>query len=130
MWFDAQRALAEINEADKTRICTRTPATNATTATNTVKEPKQAASVVEVAEVAGVHLQIAKSDNASAIPNEETKTSPNPAATPYRHGTTVGGRPKTWTGRIVTPEEWQALSEWEKYGSAGRMYNGQTQEWE
>ncbi|MEL7259263.1 MAG: hypothetical protein AAFN80_15730 [Pseudomonadota bacterium] len=47
-----------------------------------------------------------------------------------RHGFTVGGRPLTYTGRVVSLEDWRNLSEWEKHGPVGRGWNGKTQAWE
>ncbi len=42
----------------------------------------------------------------------------------------VGGRPVTWTGKVVSLEEWRRLSEWERHGSNDRVWNGLTQQWE
>jgi hypothetical protein len=47
---------------------------------------------------------------------------------PYGH--TVGGSPKTWTGKIVGLAEWRELSEWDKHGSTGKHWNGLSRQWE
>lgn len=47
-----------------------------------------------------------------------------------RHGFALDGHPKTWTGNIVSLDEWRQLSEWEKHGPDGRHWNGLTQLWE
>jgi len=43
---------------------------------------------------------------------------------------TVGGRMKTWTGRVVSLADWQNLTEWERHGPNGRYWCGITKEWE
>lgn len=45
-------------------------------------------------------------------------------------GQTVGGRQCTWTGKVVSLAEWRNLSEWERHGSTGKVWNGLTQQWE
>lgn len=35
------------------------------------------------------------------------------------HGTSAGGRPITWTGKVVSEAEWHRLSEQEKHGPSG-----------
>jgi hypothetical protein len=46
-----------------------------------------------------------------------------------RHGFATNGRPKTWTGKIVSLDAWRQLSEWERHGPDGRQWNGLTQSW-
>ena len=46
------------------------------------------------------------------------------------HGVSFGGRPKTWTGRVVSLDAWRALSEWERHGSSGQRWNGAKRQWE
>lgn len=48
----------------------------------------------------------------------------------FPHGQAVCGRPKTWTGKVVSLDEWRLLSEWEKHGSTGKVWNGLTRKWE
>lgn len=40
------------------------------------------------------------------------------------------GWPLTWTGRPVSPETWQSMTEWERFGPNGRNWNGITRRWE
>ncbi len=42
----------------------------------------------------------------------------------------MNGNPKTWTGRAVTGAAWQGLSDWERHGSTGKVWNGLTRAWE
>lgn len=48
----------------------------------------------------------------------------------FPHGTGVGGRPLTWTGRVVSLDAWRELSEWERHGPQGRHWNGISRRWE
>ncbi|MFD1156964.1 hypothetical protein [Roseovarius aestuarii] len=48
----------------------------------------------------------------------------------YPNGTSPGGRPVTYTGKVVSLDAWRRLSEWEKHGPDGWQWNGKTQNWE
>lgn len=48
----------------------------------------------------------------------------------YRHGRAFTGEAKTWTGRIVSLNEWRGLSDWDRHGSTGKLWNGTSQKWE
>jgi hypothetical protein len=61
---------------------------------------------------------------------QSEENSVEPQANDMRHGFAVNGRPKTWTGKIVSLDAWRQLPEWEKHGSSGKMWNGKTQRWE
>lgn len=41
---------------------------------------------------------------------------------PSRHGASVTGLPRTWTGRIVSLDEWRTLTDWERHGPNGRLF--------
>lgn len=41
----------------------------------------------------------------------------------------ITGRPLTWTGRVVSPDEWRKLSAWERHGPDGRLFCGACREW-
>ena len=47
----------------------------------------------------------------------------------FRHGRSVTGRPLTWTGRVVSLDEWRRLSAWDRHGPDGRMFCGACREW-
>ena len=47
----------------------------------------------------------------------------------FPYGQAFGGRPKTWTGRVVSLEEWRGLSEWERHGPGGRLFCGICRVW-
>lgn len=42
----------------------------------------------------------------------------------------ITGRPRTWTGRVVSLDEWRRLSAWDRDGSTGKLWNGITRQWE
>jgi hypothetical protein len=122
MWFDPH--------AMRAKIVGHPPATSATTATQA--QPARPVSqmsrlsqplysqkpVSRVAEVASVATPL--------VPKPE----PPPNAEIFPHGTAFDGRPKTWTGCIVSLDTWRNLTEWEKHGPNGRHWNGITQTWE
>ena len=111
MLFDPRAALAEIEKQ------AAGPATFATSAT---LSNEMAPKVAKVAEVAAPPSQIRKSGT----------TSPVADTNDHRHGFALGGRPKTWTGKIVSLDEWRRLTEWEKHGPDRRQWNGRTRKWE
>lgn len=45
------------------------------------------------------------------------------------HGLSAGGRPRTWTGKVVSLEEWRQLLEWDRHGPDGRRWDGLSSEW-
>lgn len=49
---------------------------------------------------------------------------------PYGTACGLGDSPRTWTGRIVSRDEWTRLTVWEKHGPNGRHWNGITMIWE
>jgi len=107
MLFDAYAALRKL-EAEP-----EPPATLATTATLPVKIPPVVAGVAVVA------------TSQSRKPGKQHCTD---APSPYRQ--TVGGRHRSWTGKVVSLADWRNLSEWERRGATGKMGNGLTQQWE
>lgn len=104
MWFDAQAALAELAGGD---MPPADPPVRQSAPKERAEKPKP-----RVAYVARV-----------ARP-------PAPEGETFPHGMTPEGRPRTWTGRVVSLEEWRALTEWEKHGPNGRMWNGISKSWE
>jgi hypothetical protein len=46
------------------------------------------------------------------------------------YGKAAGGWQRTWTGKVVSLADWRNLSEWERHGSTGKMWNGLTRQWE
>lgn len=118
MLFDVQTALAEIlNE--------RLPA---------AKVANPAIGTWEITPFSHVSQN---SQSAPAESDQQARTAPlgvpSPAACDddtYRHGRTFSGEARTWTGRIVSLDQWRELSEWERHGPNGRLWNGVTKRWE
>lgn len=48
----------------------------------------------------------------------------------FPYGRSFDGKPMTWTGKVVSLEAWRRLSDWQKHGSTGMVWNGLTQAWE
>ena len=48
----------------------------------------------------------------------------------FAHGRSVAGNARAWTGRVVCLADWRKLSDWEKHGSTGKIWNGLTRQWE
>lgn len=105
MWFDANAALSELGEGRESD--TRPLATTATSAT-----PAQRVAPI-VAEVASV----------ATLPTRNRE----PAVFP--HGAFGAEHPRTWTGRLVSLDEWQRLSEWERHGPNGQLWCGIARTW-
>lgn len=79
-------------------------------------------SVLSEGESPGPAPQQAKPPKPAKVPNAE--------AFPYGTACNMGDAPRTWTGRIVSLDEWRRLTEWEKHGPKGRHWNGITKRWE
>lgn len=106
MWFDAQAALQKLGGAETPRSETAAPATPAR------------ANVADVAGVAG-----GEATNPILKPDEKQL---EPA---FPHGASVGGRPLTYTGRVVSLEAWRTLSGWERHGPRARQWCGLCRGW-
>jgi hypothetical protein len=50
-------------------------------------------------------------------------------AFPYGTACGLGVRPLTWTGRVVSLDDWRNLTEWERHGTDGRHWCGIAQAW-
>ena len=83
--------------------------------------------------LAGLAGGMAETEKTPA-PCEAPKYAPQPPQKPsaetFPHGQSFTGQPKTWTGRIVPLEEWRTLTDWDRDGPNGQMWNGMTRRWE
>ena len=95
MKFDPYAALEEL------RAEAGGGATRATRATQTPETPPRVAQVARVARGAGREAEIepAASPVAPAPSRQDAEHFP--------HGISAGGRPLTWTGRVVSLDEWR-----------------------
>ncbi len=106
MFFDARAALRKLNfEEDPV----------ATLATLATQKGKDALRVAEVASVATRRGQ--KTERSEQAPPEGPKSR------------SVGERPKTWTGKVVSLDDWQNLTSCEKHGPNGRVWCGVRKAW-
>lgn len=117
MWFDAQAKLSE--------IAGRPPATSATTATQAPPLSRLSrvsqAPVTEARKTEGFWQTAHVAKVASVATPSAPRTEPD--------GETVGGRTVTWTGRVVSLDDWRHLTAWEKYGPDGRRWCGVSKAW-
>jgi hypothetical protein len=111
MLFDPRAALAEIEKQAST------PATSATSAT---QAPQIHSCVAKVADVAAPQRQI----------QEICQTEQHRNEADMRYGFAINGHPKTWTGNVVSLDAWRQLSDWDRHGPDGRLWNGITHSWE
>ncbi len=114
MWFDAQKALAEIEGGDVPRSTAPSVAQR--------HAPEIRPRVAVVASVATPPVQKQKSEIPARGDMQTRETFP--------HGLSCAGLPLTWTGCILSLDEWRRLSEWERDGPRGRLWNGTTKQWE
>lgn len=97
MWFDVSAVLAEIEGGREAAPETPNRKTTAT------------ATPVRVAEVASVATPPTQDRKATTAPSDASA-----------HGLSVGGRPLTWTGRVVSLDDWRSLTEWQRHGPKTR----------
>ncbi|MEO0894211.1 MAG: hypothetical protein AAFY35_16540 [Pseudomonadota bacterium] len=50
------------------------------------------------------------------------------SVSPY--GTSTGGRPLTWTGKVKSLAAWREITEWERHGPDGKHFSGEKMTWE
>jgi hypothetical protein len=65
-----------------------------------------------------------------SVVSEGARDAARPDASLFPHGEAAGGRPRTWTGRVVSLNDWRTLTDWERHGPNGRHWNGITRRWE
>lgn len=124
MWFDVAAALAGIEA--------RTPETHA--APHPRDRPvSQLSRVSQAPETeprsAGAGASVAPSPAPSRPERARHVPSALGEGDAFRHGRTGGGRPRTWSGAIVSLEEWRGLSAWDRHGPDGRLWCGCCRAW-
>ena len=123
MWFDAQAALAEIKGHPPATTARQTPLARPVSQSSQESQRLEAENPApRVAVVARV-----------ATPQPQKPESPPRAeanAERYPHAYSALGNPTTWTGRIVSLDEWRRLTKWERHGQDGRIFNALSQQWE
>lgn len=99
MWFDPMPKLAEITA--------------------------QAPALVAVSQVSQSPMARDPAPRVAIVAVVARPLQPEPAraasdAFPYGTACGLGDSPRTWTGRIVSRDDWQRLAEWKKHGPNGR----------
>lgn len=75
-------------------------------------------------------LQSAKAENTKpGVANVESVATPGAPQIGSQYEETVGGRLTTWTGRVVSLDEWRGLTAWQRHGPDGRYWCGFSREW-
>jgi hypothetical protein len=114
MWFNPHAKLVE--------IAGQPPATSATTATKT-------SAVRPVSQLSQLSQPLYSQRPVSRVAEVASVATPRaPEIEP--NGGTAGGRVATWTGRVVSLDDWRLLTAWERHGPNGRHWNGITKQWE
>lgn len=86
----------------------------------------------EAAPVARVREPAAIPAPAKVLPFTPLPSAPDPSREDpdaFRHGRSPDGRPRTWTGRVVSLDEWRKLSTWDRHGPDGRLFCGICRAW-
>lgn len=130
MLFDVQAALTEIlsqpPEVDGSRSLkarSEALAIPAIVATNETK-------IAEIAEIAAPPVDYSARANVLPFtPPPSAPASSRDDCSTFPHGASVTGLPRTWTGRVVSLDEWRTLTDWQKHGPAGRLFCGACQSW-
>jgi quinol monooxygenase YgiN len=69
-----------------------------------------------------------------SVLSEATRPTPIPGCEvpkqEFPYGLSVGGRPKSAHGRVVSLEDWRNMTEWEKHGPKGSRWNGCSYQWD
>ncbi len=110
MFFDAYAALERI-QAEKTE-----PERSAIPANSANLQRVDFSCFAEFAE-------IATHQSGNRVPEQGVRSQTSST-------TSIGGRPVTWTGKVVSLAEWREMTHWERFGPDGRMFNGKTGKWE
>lgn len=106
MWFDQQKALAAIEGGD---LPLSDPA----------PDPAQGR-LARLAGLAAPLLENPKIEPEAAKPADPPQ--PTPEAFPY--GVGITGNPRTWTGRVVSLDDWRRLSDWDGQAAPARYGTG------
>lgn len=124
MLFDVQAALAEILSSPlATAETAATPAPEITPVSRVLQVSQSQAS-----EFQNVHaLPVSQKSRVSQSQPAEKKNGDGAADPPRAFSIT--GRPLTWTGRVVSLDEWRKLSAWDRHGPDRRLFCGACREW-
>lgn len=132
MLFDVRAALAEVLQHAPPVATPATPATNRA-GPGPVSQLSRVSQGHPVEKEADPFPNDGKESTfrPSAPHPEIALTSPDPTgAARFPYGFAPNGNPRTWTGRIVSLDDWRSLSEWDRHGSTGKLWNALSGRWE
>lgn len=124
MWFDAQAELAKLGGGRESDTCP--PATTATLATNA---PGVAKVAIVAAPLATTATSAAPAQRPAPRVANVVSVATRSASEINPQADTAGGRVTTWTGRVVSLDEWRRLTAWERHGPNGRQWCGIISTW-
>ena len=124
MWFDARAKLNEIAGQPPAAFAATVPPVSQVSQVS--QRPKANKPALRVAEVASVATP-PRSNLESTPPARADRLDQGVAAFPY--GSSPGGRPLAWTGRVVSLADWRTLTDQERHGPNGRHWCGVTKQW-
>ena len=122
MWFDPHAMRAE--------NVGHPHATSATTATQTpaVRPVSQVSRLSQALQVQKPAFRVAS----VAPPLPEAASSAlngREAEARFPHAYSALGGPVTWTGRVVSLDEWRSLTDWERHGPKDMLWCGKRKQW-
>jgi len=121
MWFDARAKLAEIEGNPSATPATQAPPVSQLSRVS--QGPKAKKPALRVAEVA-----TPPRSNSEATPRARADRL-GQGAVRFPYGASPGGRPLTWTGRVVSLADWRTLTKQKRHGPNGRHWCGVTRQW-
>ncbi|WP_321363161.1 hypothetical protein [uncultured Celeribacter sp.] len=74
--------------------------------------------------------KLEKENTAQKTSPSARRAAPDPHDTAQPSRLSVGSSPCTWTGKVVSLEEWKRMSDWERHGPNGRHWNALSRKWE
>ena len=108
--------------------------TPATSAKQNQKPPRHVAKVADVAapwpENGKSMGKVKQSKTALTPQTQHRRPVYESGDSTWPHGTSISGRPLTWTGKVVDLAAWRDMTEWERHGPNGKHCNGKTMKWE
>ncbi len=125
MWFDPHAMRAENvghPHATSATTATQTPAVRPVSQVSRLSQALQVQKpAFRVASVAGVAPPLPEAAS-SALNGREAETR-------FPHAYSALGGPVTWTGRVVSLDEWRSLTDWERHGPKDMLWCGKRKQW-
>lgn len=72
---------------------------------------------------------VKRQESKNSAPVAVTPSPSPPAREPMLDQASVGGRPVTWTGRVVSLDDWRNMTDWERHGPRKKVWCGLNKRW-